>query len=134
MPQAYSLATPHVYHLRISLLLYTPAAFHQQIPNLAHMGIFKFKSSKKGSSGDQVSGQSGSGLWPGSSHRSVGDILKSGSRTPSPSPAVEKSNTPDAPTASQMQTDSASIHTQPGGSYSEIPILQMHKPPHLVTF
>ena len=116
--QAYSLATPHIHHLCIQLPLLTPAA--KQFSGLAHMDLFKFKSSKKGSSGDRASGQSSS---PDSSRRGLRDRLGLGPRSRSqsrpPSPAVE--NTPDGSTTPQSQTKSASIHAQPDGSYPETP-------------
>ena len=74
------------------------------------MDLFKFISSKKGSSGDRTSGQSSS---PDSSHRGFIDRLglgprsrsRSRSRSQPPSPAVEKcTNTPVGSTASQTKT------------------------------
>ena len=115
--QAYSLATSHVYHLCIQQPLLTPAA--KQFSGLAHMDLFKFKSSK-GSSGDRTSGQPSS---PDSSRRGLRDRLGLGHRSRSqsrpPSPTVE--NTPDGSTTPQSQAKSTSLHAQPDGSYPETP-------------
>ena len=104
------------------------ATFHQQNSNLAHMDHFKFKSSKKGSPGDRASTQSES---PDSSRKGFRERLRWGSRSRSRS--RPPSDTPDGSPASQSQADSASVHAQPDGPYSDTPILQIYEP-NPVTF